>query len=127
MRTLPDGTYELLAGERRHRAFGAVFGPDAMVAVLAREGDDAFASAASLTENIERAPMTPVEEAEGAAQMLADCKGDRAEAAARMGWKLQPDKRLALMNASDKVREALQCKRLNLGHVELLAACRKET
>lgn len=128
VRTLPDGTYELLAGERRHRAFGAVFGPDAMVAVLAREGDDAFASAASLTENIERAPMTPVEEAEGAAQMLADCKGDRAEAAARMGWKLPTlDKRLALMNASDKVREALQCKRLNLGHAELLAACRKET
>lgn len=128
VRRLPGGTYELLAGGRRHRAFGAVFGAEAMVPVLVREGDDAFASGASLTENIERAPMTPVEEAEGAATMLADCRGDRVEAAKRMGWSLPTlEKRLALMNASDKVRDALQRKVLNLGHAELLAACRKET
>ncbi|WP_306552921.1 PRTRC system ParB family protein [Acidovorax sp.] len=128
LRELSDGRLELVAGGRRHRAFGAVYGPDGLMPALVRKADQAFANAAALTENIEREPMTPVEEAEGAAKMLADCKGDRSEAARRMGWSLPTlEKRLALMNASDKVRQALQDKVLNIGHAELLAACRKET
>ncbi|WP_431153428.1 PRTRC system ParB family protein [Acidovorax facilis] len=128
LRELADGRYELVAGGRRHRAFGAVYGPEGLMPALVRKGDQAFANAAALTENIEREPMTPVEEAEGAAKTLADCKGDRPEAAKRMGWSLPTlEKRLALMNASEKVRDALQHKVLNLGHAELLAACRKET
>jgi ParB family chromosome partitioning protein len=119
--------YELVAGERRYRAFTAVFGPQGLIPVHVRKMTDEEANAAALTENVERAAMTPVEEAEAAAKCLGDCLGDRDEAAKRMGWsRATLDRRLALMYATDKVRDALQERKIDLGHAELLARCRKE-
>lgn len=123
-----EGGYQLVAGERRLRNFIIVFGEDSEIPALVREMTDEEALAAALTENVVRTAMTPVEEAEAAAKVLGDCKGDRQEAANRLGWK--PDmlnKRLGLMHASDKVRAALQERKVSLGHAELLAACRKES
>ncbi len=120
--------FELVAGERRLRSYVAVFGPESSIPAFVREMSDEDAKAAALAENVERANMTPVEEAEASARVLGDCKGDRAEAAKRLGWSRETlDKRLALMYASDKVREALQEKKILLGHAELLAGCRKES
>lgn len=127
VRPIGEGKYQLIAGERRVRAVMAVFGETGEIPVLVKDLTDAEANAAALTENIERAPMTPVEEAEAAAKVLADCQGNRVEAANRMGWKLPVlDRRLALMYATDKVRAALQERKIDLGHAELLAVCRKE-
>lgn len=123
-----NGGFQLVAGERRLRAFKVVFGEDALIPTLVREMTDEEADAAALGENVDRANMTPVEETEAAARVLSQCLGNRDEAANRLGWsRTMLDKRLALMNATDSVRLALQENKILLGHAELLAACRKES
>jgi ParB family chromosome partitioning protein len=123
-----DHGYQLVAGERRLRAFTAVYGEDSEIPALVRNLSDEEADRAALTENTDREDMTAVEEAEAAANILGQCQGNRDEAAARLGWpRAKLDKRLALMYASDNVRAALQAGKILLGHAELLAACRKES
>lgn len=119
--------YVIIAGERRYRAALAVYGPDWEIPALLIQMTDADADAAAATENIIREPMTPVEESEAAARVLGDCNGDREEARKRLGWTRPTlDRRLALMYATDKVRQALQERKIMLGHAELLAVLRKE-
>lgn len=128
VRPLANGEYQLIAGERRLRSYKVVFGPDSSIPALVREMNDEDAKAAALAENTEREPMTEIEEAEAAATILGDCLGNRTEAARRLGWEpSRLDRRLALMHASDAVRQALQDEKIFLGHAELLAACRKES
>lgn len=128
VRHLNDGSLQLVAGERRLRAFKAVYGENALIPALVKPMTDEEAHAAATSENTERQNMTPVEEAEAAAKILGDSRGDRAEAAKRMGWSLSTlDSRLGLMNAISTVREALQDDKILLGHAELIAACRKES
>ena len=119
--------YEIVAGERRYRAFRSVHGDAASIPAFVREMTDSEADAAALAENVDRESMTSVEEAEAAARILGEHQGNRDEAAARLGWsRTKLDKRLALMYATDKVRDALQAGKILLGHAELLAVCRKE-
>lgn len=125
--TEEPGRYQLVAGERRYRAALAVYGSEWEISAQVMQMSDADADAAAATENIVRAPMTPVEESEAAARFLGECKGDREEARKRLGWTRPTlDRRLALMYATDKVRQALQKRKILLGHAELLAVLRKE-
>lgn len=128
VRPLPDGTYELVAGERRYRAAMDVFGEDYDMPVSIKVMTDEQAAAAALSENVDREAMSATEEAEEAARQVGMAGGDREEAARRLGWK--PDllnKRLALMNCAEQVRTALTKREIKLGHAELLAALPKET
>ncbi len=121
------GRYEIVAGERRWRAAKKVFGDDYEIPALIRDLDDGEADEAALIENVQRANMSPTEEAEAAAKILGRCQGDRDEAARRLGWSRSTlDKRLALMNCSEKVRKALSERRIQLGHAELLAVVTRE-
>lgn len=127
VRPIEADRFEIVAGERRFRAYKTVYGDQAEIPVLMREMTDEEAAAAALAENTDRTGMTPVEEAEAAARVLGDCQNNRDEAAARLGWsRATLDKRLALMYATDKVRDALQQGKILLGHAELLAVCRRE-
>lgn len=120
-RPVTDGKLEIVAGERRWRAAVAV--GLAEIPAMIREMTDAEVDAAALTENVERAQMSPTEEAEAAARVLGNCAGDREEAAKRLGWsRTTLDKRLALMNCSENVRRALNERKISLGHAELMAA-----
>jgi ParB family chromosome partitioning protein len=121
------GRYEIIAGERRWRAAKKVHGDDYEIPTLIRDMDDDEADEAALIENVQRADMSPTEEAEAAAKILGRCQGDREEAARRLGWSRSTlDKRLALMNCSEKVRKALSERRIQLGHAELLAVVTRE-
>ena len=127
VRPIDDGKFQIIAGERRYRAHMAVFGGDVEIPVMSREMDDAAADEAALIENIQRANMSPTEEAVAAAKILGRCAGDRDEASRRLGWTRSTlDKRLALMNCSDKVKVALNERKISLGHAELMAAVQKE-
>lgn len=129
VRRKADGRFELIAGERRLRAFRAVHpDPETPIPALIRDLNDEMAAVAALVENHERQPMTPLEEAEQAAKILGEAGGDHAEAARRLGWKLhQLKNRLGLMQASAEVRDALRKQLILLGHAELLAALRYES
>ncbi|MBP0532805.1 hypothetical protein J8J19_21800, partial [Mycobacterium tuberculosis] len=77
--------------------------------------------------NVQRADMAPSEEAVAAADIVGDLKGDRDEAARQLGWPRSTlDRRLALMNCSPAVLDALNTRSIQLGHAELLATLTKE-
>ncbi len=121
--------YEIIAGERRYRAAVAVFGSneDFLMPVRVVDMTDEEADAAALTENVERADMSPTEEAASAAKLVGDMQGNRDEAANYLGWSRSTlDKRLALMNCSQSVQTALNERKILLGHAELLASLAKE-
>jgi ParB family chromosome partitioning protein len=127
LRPTEDGGFECIAGNRRLRAAREAHGEDYEVPVLVREMDDAEADEVALIENIDRADMNPAEEAEACAKILGRCNGDRDEAARRLGFTRDKfDKRLPLMNCSQKVRDALIERKILLGHAELLAAVPKD-
>lgn len=121
-----DLTFELVAGERRYRAARAAHGEDYAIPAQILSLDDQDAAIAALTENVQRANMSPVEEAEAAAKLLAEFANDKTETAKRLGWSpAMLEQRLALMNATQPVREALQDGKILLGHAELIAAADK--
>jgi ParB family chromosome partitioning protein len=69
VRPLPQGGYELVAGERRYRA--ATEAGLSEVPVVVKELDDESAWAISLIENLQRSDLNPLEETEGILQLLA--------------------------------------------------------
>ncbi|MBK4737913.1 PRTRC system ParB family protein [Noviherbaspirillum sp. DKR-6] len=118
--------YQLVAGERRYRAAKKVKGDDYEIPVLVKDMTDAEADEVALIENVQRAQMSPTEEAVAAARVLGSCAGDHDEAAKRLGWsRATLIKRLALTNCSEAVRTALNERKIQLGHAELLAAAEK--
>lgn len=128
VRTLADGGYALVAGGRRFRAAMTAHGEDYEIPVVVKEIDEIEAKQLAIIENIQRADMSPAEEAIAAAEQVGLCKGDRDEVARIFGWsRATLDKRLALMNCSQSVLEALSTRQILLGHAELLAALPKET
>ena len=127
VRPSQNGTFEIIAGERRWRAASNTHGNDYEMPVMIREMTDEEADVAALVENIQRADMSPTEEAAAAAKVLGRCDGDREEAARNLGWSRSTlDKRLALMNCSEAVQKALNERRIQLGIAELLAAVTKD-
>lgn len=126
VRQLDDG-YQLMAGGRRFKAFVEEFGPQSEIKAEIRVMTDAEATAAMLAENNEREDPSVIEDAEGAARMLGLCNGDRDEAARRLGWtRNKLDRRAAVMNAIQPVRDAYLEDKILVGHVEIFAALRKE-
>ena len=69
VRPLPQGGYELVAGERRYRA--ATEAQLSEVPVVVKQLDDESALAISLIENLQREDLNPLEETEGILQLLA--------------------------------------------------------
>ena len=127
LRPIDNGELELVAGECRCRAAKVAFGDDFEMPSLIKPMTDLQARAAALTENIQRADMSPAEEAVEAAKLVGLYSGDRDEAANILGWTRSTlDRRLALMNCSSDVLEALTFQKIQLGHAELLAALSKE-
>jgi ParB family chromosome partitioning protein len=127
LRKKDDGRYQLLVGNRRFRAFVDVYGREAEMKSQVLDVTDSQAVALMMSENGAREDPSIIEDAEGAARMLGLCNGHREEASARLGWDRKKfDRRLALMNATDKVRDAYLDDKIGVGQVEILAAFRKE-
>ncbi len=70
VRPLPDGTYELIAGERRWRAAREA-GLDEVPAVI-RDEDEARRLQTALIENMAREDLNPVDEARACATLVED-------------------------------------------------------
>lgn len=127
VRPVEGGGYAVVAGERRWRAAAKVRGDDYEIPVLVKDITSEEADELALIENIARANMSATEEAAAASKILGRSNGDREEAAKRLGWSLQKlNSRLALMNCSPSVQKALNERKIQLGHAELLAAVSKE-
>ena len=121
-------TYEIIAGERRWRAAGLV-GLE-LVPCVVSELTDAEALEISLLENIQRADLNPLEEADGIAALLALRRGPNEERytvyslAVRLGRSAQHlFRRVALRKLRGSAAgKALEDGQLPVSHAELIAA-----
>lgn len=127
VRYVPDlDQYHLIAGYGRLDGVLEAHGHEYDMPVRVILADDEEALAFALIENMHREEMNSVEEAESIAQMLAEFRSDRQEVARRLGLSLATvERRLALLNCSDAVRDAFIEGKISLGHAELLAAVPK--
>lgn len=119
--------FEIVAGERRVRAALAVYGPEGEIPAIVKELSDNEAEEDSLIENTIRDDMSVTEEARAAGKVLARCKGDRDEAARILAWPMPKlSRRLALLELTEEVMDALDERKIQTGHAELLASVPKE-
>ncbi|MEG0979330.1 MAG: ParB/RepB/Spo0J family partition protein [Oscillospiraceae bacterium] len=119
VRPMTDGSYQLVAGERRWRA-SRIAGLTE-VPVVVKEMTDEQAMEISLVENLQREDLNPIEEAEGL-KLLIDRYGlTQEDAAARVG-RSRPAvaNSLRLLNLPDQVRTLARDGKLSAGHARAL-------
>lgn len=92
------------------------------IPAVVREMTDVEARRAATVENLQRADLTPLEEAYAAVSTLADENNNHDEACLVLGWpRHKLDARVLLSKCCDDVAEALVQGDIKLGHAELLA------
>ncbi|MBF0849878.1 ParB/RepB/Spo0J family partition protein [Gluconobacter sp. R75690] len=113
------GHYQIIAGERRWRA-SQLAGLHS-VPVHIRELDDTDAMAAALVENLQRADLNPIEEAEGLQRLVTDYTLTQEELAGAVG-KSRPHitNTMRLLNLPPEVRAYVRNGELTAGHARAL-------
>lgn len=119
VRAAPDGTYEIIAGERRWRA--AQRAKIHQVPVIIKEFTDTEVLEVALVENLQRADLTPLEEAEGY-QRLSDEFGHTQEALAEVLGKSRGHvaNMIRLLALPESVKHLLDQGSLSMGHARAL-------
>jgi ParB family transcriptional regulator, chromosome partitioning protein len=115
VRPLHDGSYELIAGERRWRA--AQQAGLEKVPVLVRDSEQAERLQVALIENMVREDLNPVEEARACAALVEDLGLSREELARRVGRSRPAVSNLIrLLSLPDEALELLESGELSEGH-----------
>jgi ParB family transcriptional regulator, chromosome partitioning protein len=119
VRRLPDGDYELVAGERRLRA--AERAGLTHVPVFVREISDGESLELALVENIQRDDLSPLEEAAAYQRLVSEFGHTQEQVAERMG-KSRPAiaNALRLLRLPDSIKNDLARGRLSAGHARVL-------
>ena len=119
VRGLPQGGYELIAGERRWRA--AQQAGLAAIPAVQRDVSDKEASAFALIENIQRENLNVVEEALGLSRLRAEFELTQQELAQVVGKsRAAIANSLRLLNLGGVTRDLLMAGRLDMGHARAL-------
>ncbi len=121
VRPLPDGSYELIAGERRWRAAQAA-GLDKVPAVV-RDQELAERLQVALIENMVREDLNPVDEARACAALIDDLGLSKEELARRVGRSRPAVSNLIrLLDLPDEALDLLESGELSEGHGKALLA-----
>ena len=121
VRPLPDGSYELVAGERRWRAAQQA-GIEKVPAVV-RDQAEAERLQAALIENMVREDLNPVEEARACAALVEELGLTKEELAKRVGRSRPAVSNLIrLLELPDEALELLESRELSEGHGKALLA-----
>jgi ParB family chromosome partitioning protein len=122
-----DGTYELIAGERRLRA--AQLAQLQTIPALVRARADAEVLELALIENMAREDLSPIEEARACAALIEELDLTREEVARRVGRsRVAVSNLMRLLDLPEEVIDLLQEGRLSEGHGRaLLLASEHET
>ncbi len=124
VRALPDGRYEIIAGERRTRA-ARLAGLDTVPA-LVKDADDRAALAMALIENLQREDLNPLEEARGIARLIEEFGHTHEQAGQAVGRsRTATSNLLRLLNLADAVQTMLLAGDLDMGHARALLALDK--
>ncbi len=115
--------FEIIAGERRWRA--AQLAQLHQLPVVIKDFDDAEALEIALIENIQRADLTPLEEAEGYQRLMDEFEHTQ-EVLARVIGKSRSHiaNTLRLLNLPDSVKELVDTGELTAGHARALLGAR---
>jgi ParB family transcriptional regulator, chromosome partitioning protein len=115
VRSLRDGRYELIAGERRWRA--AQRAGLETVPALVRDEDEARRLETALIENVAREDLNPVDEARACATLVEDLGISKEELAGRLGRSRPAISNLIrLLDLPSDVLEMLESGALSEGH-----------
>ncbi len=116
-----DTAYEIVAGERRWRA-AQLAGLHELPALI-EEMEEPRALAVALIENVQRADLTPVEEAEGYRRLLSDHRYTQKTLARLVGKsRSHIANTTRLLSLSAAIRQHLQSGQLSAGHGRALLA-----
>ena len=119
VRTRAEGGYEIIAGERRWRA--AQLAGLTEIPVLIRDVDDRTALEIAIVENIQRADLNPLEEAQGYEVLMRE-HGYTQEDLGKVIGKSRSHvaNSMRLLRLPEPVREMLQDGSLSAGHARAL-------
>ena len=125
VRPMPDGSYQLVAGERRWRA--SRMAGLAEVPVVIKELSDDEAMALALIENLQREDLNAIEEAQGIKALMDTLSLTQDEAAERVG-KSRPAvaNALRLLKLPDSVIALVSDGKLSPGHARALLGFKDE-
>lgn len=119
VRESPDGSYELIAGERRWRASRRA-GLSRIPAIIRSETDERSILQV-LVENLQREDLDPLEEAAGFQQMADELKSTHEEIALRVGRSRSAvTNSLRLLQLSPSIQKLVKTRELSAGHARAL-------
>jgi len=114
-----EGAYQLVAGERRWRAFKLLRLPRIPARVI--EAGNASAASMSLIENLQRENLNPVEESMGYASLIRDFDLTQEQVAERVGkGRATVANALRLLSLPEEIRGYLASGLLSTGHAKAL-------
>ena len=125
VREMPNGYYQIIAGERRWRA-SRLAALEEIPAVII-EADDKKAMELALIENLQRSDLNPVEEANGYDSLIREYGLTQEEAAARVG-KSRPAvaNALRLLSLCEGVLDKVRSGELTAGHARAILQLKSE-
>ncbi len=125
VRTMPNGSYQLVAGERRWRA-SRIAGLEE-VPVIIRQIDDGEAMELAMIENLQREDLNPIEEAAGY-KYLMDTFGLTQEQVAETCGKSRPAvaNAIRLLSLPQDILELIKIGELTAGHGRAILAITDE-
>ncbi len=119
VRAVGEGTYELIAGERRWRAAKRAGLP--LVPALIRTADDTASLEQALVENVQREDLNPMDEAAAYQQLLEDFGLTHDEVATRMGKsRAAISNTLRLFQLPPSVQRLVADGKLSAGHARAI-------
>lgn len=124
VRALPDGRFEIIAGERRTRA-ARLAGLDTVPAIV-KDADDRDTLAMALIENLQREDLNPLEEARGIARLIEEFGYTHEQAGQAVGRsRTATSNLLRLLQLADAVQTMLLAGDLDMGHARALLSLEK--
>jgi ParB family transcriptional regulator, chromosome partitioning protein len=122
VREVGEGSYELIAGERRWRAAKRAGLP--LVPAIIRTVDDTSSLEQALVENLQREDLNPLDEAAAYQQLLEDFHLTHDELAARMGKsRAAISNTLRLFQLPPTVQRMVADGKITAGHARALLTC----
>ena len=119
VRSLPDGTYQIVAGERRWRA--AKMAGLTEVPVFVKELTDQQTQQIALIENLQRENLNPIEEALGYKELIEKYDMTHEEVAKVVGKaRASISNALRLLELPEAIKDLVENKDLSAGHAKVL-------